>query len=44
MINNILPKSSPVTTKHTGNVCAAITSLIRATVSLVRTSSDTVPP
>jgi hypothetical protein len=43
MINDDLPKSSPVTTKHTGNVCSAITSLSRAIVSSVRTSSDIVP-
>jgi hypothetical protein len=41
MINKVLPKSSPITTKHTGNVCAAMTSLIRAIVSAVRISSDT---
>lgn len=39
----VLPKSSPVTTRHTGNVCAAITSLNRATVSLVRISLGIVP-
>ena len=37
---NLLPKSSPVTTRETGNVCAAITSLIRAIVSPVRISSE----
>jgi len=43
IINYLLPKSSPVTTKHTGNVCAAITSLIRAIVSLVRILLDIDP-
>jgi hypothetical protein len=42
MINHILPRSSPVTTKHTGNVCAAMTSLIRAIALPVRLSSDIV--
>jgi hypothetical protein len=40
MIKDLLLRSSPVTTSETGNFCAAITSLIRAIVSPVRTSSE----
>jgi hypothetical protein len=41
--DDVILKSSPVTTRDTGDVCASITSLIRLIVSPVRVSSDGIP-